>query len=261
MTLEIKTTTRIKKENILLRERHNDFPTESTKSEFNNNRFKKWVSVESLKDWIQNMDNMGHDEGIIKALRKDVSGNLDTKWQDVSGEEHTFMWAVEQMNPKDIIQREHWKKFNGTFGLEWNACDLCLRFTNNRDGIDRLTKHDVMANDWSIVRYKEPKKTLWDNLQLQKNIHNPMTRFLKDKYLRMSQARLIEEIRTEHDTGMNRAELSFKEALKEFVESIRSVYEIHKEETFILDKAKEIFGSELIEDNSQTKCKELIEDE
>lgn len=34
-----------------------------------NNHDDKWVSVETLIWWLERMENLGHDEGVIKALK------------------------------------------------------------------------------------------------------------------------------------------------------------------------------------------------
>lgn len=37
----------------------------------------RWVSVDSLIDWCNRMESMGHNEGIIKALKDELEGGDD----------------------------------------------------------------------------------------------------------------------------------------------------------------------------------------
>lgn len=102
----------------------------------------------------------------------------------------------------------------------------------------------IDANDWEV--YKEPNTTLSDKLSAQSNKEIPLSKFIKDKYDRMSKEQLIQEIRKEHDIGMVRAIHLFKDVLKEYNEWL---YEEPRSVMEICIKSKEIFGKKLIGDD------------
>lgn len=134
-----------------------------------------------------------------------------------------------------------WKGFR--FLVINQVGDLIL-FDTNKDW-DKRDEPEITFEEFKEMI--EPKNTLWDKLNSQKNINIPLPKFIKDKYYTMSRDSLIYEIRREHDIGMGRAEYFFKEALKEFLINLEGG-SCDECRDFLETQAVQIFGKELLEE-------------
>ena len=125
--------------------------------------------------------------------------------------EGTFMWAVEQMKQGRHVSRPKWSIDRHFIGM--NMPNDVIRWLNNiNDATNQvdINLDKIEATDWEI--YVEPNKTLYSK-------RNELTH-LKSRY----------------------AESDIKEALREFLNYIHN----GKSESDIKNKAKEIFGEELL---------------
>jgi len=141
--------------------------------------------------------------------------------------------AVKEMNEGKYCYNSGLKYKINSYGT------LCVEDTSHNWVPSTMTLSALTRAIWTL--YEEPKKTLFERIKSQSNECNPISLYKKDD---RSVDAVIKKIREEHDMGMTRAVEEFKKSLKKFINAI-NIMDGHP--VWCKNKAKEIFGKELIE--------------